>query len=67
MWVRNGKIINPKNVFFDEKVRADKNINCFGALISPGFIDIQINGKLNQISPDYVNGLSDFQMLIQFC
>ena len=46
-WVRNGKIINPEKVFFDERKIADNRINCHGALICPGFIDIQINGKIN--------------------
>lgn len=45
LWVRNGKIINPENIFFVEKSFADKKIDCKGALICPGFIDIQINGK----------------------
>ena len=45
-WVRNGKIVNPEKVFFDEKVSADVQIDCKGALISPGFIDLQINGKI---------------------
>lgn len=43
-WVRNGKIINPEKIFFVEKSFADKRIDCNGALICPGFIDIQING-----------------------
>lgn len=44
VWVRNGILVNPEKVFFDERIKADKKINCNGALISPGFIDIQING-----------------------
>lgn len=44
IWVRNGKIINPEEIFFDEKVSADKKFDCKGAIISPGFIDLQING-----------------------
>lgn len=46
LWVRNGKIINPEKVFFDEKVQSDRKVDCKGALIAPGFIDIQINGKI---------------------
>lgn len=45
IWVRNGKIVNPEKVFFDEKVQADTVINCNGNLIAPGFIELQINGK----------------------
>lgn len=45
LWVRKGKIINPENIFFVEKNFADKKVDCDGALICPGFIDIQINGN----------------------
>lgn len=46
LWVRAGKIINPEKIFFDEKLQAAKRIDCKNAIISPGFIDLQINGKL---------------------
>lgn len=42
--IRNGKIINPEPVFFDEKKIPDKTIDCNNAIIAPGFIDLQING-----------------------
>lgn len=45
LWVRNGKIMNPEFLFFVEKVKADVQIDCNNHIISPGFIDIQINGK----------------------
>lgn len=45
LWVRNGKIINPEKIFFDEQNQADERINCRNAIISPGFIDLQINGE----------------------
>ncbi|XP_033743996.1 N-acetylglucosamine-6-phosphate deacetylase-like isoform X2 [Pecten maximus] len=44
LWVRAGKIINPEKLFFEEKVAADEQIDCGGMIISPGFIDVQING-----------------------
>lgn len=44
LWVRDGKIINPEPVFFDEKNSAHQQIDCLGAIIAPGFIDLQING-----------------------
>ncbi|XP_060064802.1 N-acetylglucosamine-6-phosphate deacetylase-like [Ylistrum balloti] len=44
LWVRAGKIINPEKLFYDEKAAADKQIDCGGRVISPGFIDVQING-----------------------
>lgn len=45
LWVRNGKIINPEKIFFDERTVADRIVNCNGSILAPGFIDIQINGK----------------------
>jgi N-acetylglucosamine-6-phosphate deacetylase len=44
-WVRDGKIVDPEKVFFDEKISANVQIDCKGALIAPGFLDLQINGK----------------------
>ncbi|KAI4500356.1 hypothetical protein M0802_004773 [Mischocyttarus mexicanus] len=44
LWVRDGKIINPEKIFYDEKVLPDCRIDCRGALIAPGYIDLQING-----------------------
>ncbi|XP_068158282.1 N-acetylglucosamine-6-phosphate deacetylase [Drosophila tropicalis] len=44
LWVRNGKIINPEPVFFDERSKAHRQVDCHGAIIAPGYIDLQING-----------------------
>ncbi|CAL7945316.1 unnamed protein product [Xylocopa violacea] len=44
LWVRNGKVVNPEKIFYDEKIKPNIKIDCKGALISPGFIDLQING-----------------------
>ncbi|XP_060661940.1 N-acetylglucosamine-6-phosphate deacetylase [Drosophila nasuta] len=44
LWVRDGKIINPEPVFFDEQTKAHRRIDCKGAIIAPGYIDVQING-----------------------
>ena len=45
LWVRDGKIIDPRDVFWGGKVLADVQIDCNSLIISPGFIDLQINGK----------------------
>lgn len=45
LWVRDGKILDPEKLFFDEKGFADKKIDCDNRIIAPGFIDVQINGK----------------------
>lgn len=44
LWVREGKIVNPEKIFYDEKITPDIKVDCGGALISPGYIDLQING-----------------------
>ncbi|KAK0159848.1 hypothetical protein PV327_010915 [Microctonus hyperodae] len=44
LWVRNGIIIDPEKVFYDEKIHATVRIDCQNAIISPGYIDLQING-----------------------
>ncbi|XP_018425555.1 PREDICTED: N-acetylglucosamine-6-phosphate deacetylase [Nanorana parkeri] len=44
LWVRQGKILNPEKLFFDEKGAADVKVDCHGRIIAPGFIDTQING-----------------------
>lgn len=45
LWTLDGKIIDGKKVFFDKKECADIKVNCKGLIISPSFIDVQINGK----------------------
>lgn len=45
LWVRDGKIVDPEKVFFDEKSQSHVRVDCKAALIAPGFIDLQINGN----------------------
>jgi len=47
LWVRDGKILNPEIVFFDERVQAEVTVDCCGLLVVPGFIDVQINGMIH--------------------
>lgn len=44
LWVREGRILDPEKLFFDEKGFADERVDCEGSIIAPGFIDTQING-----------------------
>ncbi|CAH0397494.1 unnamed protein product [Chilo suppressalis] len=44
LWLRDGKIENPEQIFYVEQLEPCRNIDCKNALIAPGFIDIQING-----------------------
>lgn len=43
--MKNGVIQNPMELFFKDKTKADYQVDCHNLIISPGFIDIQLNGK----------------------
>ncbi|XP_075941301.1 N-acetylglucosamine-6-phosphate deacetylase [Anarhichas minor] len=62
LWVRDGRILDPEKLFFDEQGYADEHVNCEGSIIAPGFIDVQINGgygiDFSQASEDVSSGLS---------
>lgn len=42
--MREGRILDPEKLFFDEKGYADIHVDCEGSIVAPGFIDVQING-----------------------
>ncbi|XP_005948047.1 N-acetylglucosamine-6-phosphate deacetylase isoform X3 [Haplochromis burtoni] len=62
LWVREGRILDPEKLFFDEQGYADKRVDCEGSIIAPGFIDVQINGgygiDFSQASEDVSDGVS---------
>ena len=45
LWVRDGRILNPEKLFYSEQKPPDIRVDCDNAIIVPGFIDVQINGK----------------------
>jgi len=45
VWVRDGRILDPEKLFFDEQGYADRQLDCGGDILAPGFIDVQINGS----------------------
>lgn len=45
LWVRDGKIIDPEPVFYSERRKPSVVVDCNNALLVPGFIEVQINGK----------------------
>uniref|UniRef100_UPI0037E9008A N-acetylglucosamine-6-phosphate deacetylase n=1 Tax=Semicossyphus pulcher TaxID=241346 RepID=UPI0037E9008A len=62
LWVRDGRILDPEKLFFDEQGYADKRVDCEGRIIAPGFIDVQINGgygiDFSRGSEDVSSGVS---------
>jgi len=54
--VRNGKILNPQEVFFGERDWPVNKLDCGGNIIAPGFIDLQINGAFGA---DFSNDVKD--------
>ncbi|KAJ1720680.1 N-acetyl-glucosamine-6-phosphate deacetylase [Coemansia erecta] len=44
LYVQDGKIIDPEKMFWDAKRKPDFRIDCKGGIVSPGYIDVQING-----------------------
>ncbi|KAF5890072.1 N-acetylglucosamine-6-phosphate deacetylase [Clarias magur] len=62
LWVRDGKILNPEKLFFDEQGFADHKVDCRNKIIAPGFIDVQINGgygiDFSQVSDDITGGVA---------
>lgn len=70
LWIRNGVILNPEKLFFEEKVSADVHIDCKGGLIAPGYIDVQINGGFGIDFTESSNIKDDIQVvaknLLQF-
>uniref|UniRef100_A0A3Q1B018 N-acetylglucosamine-6-phosphate deacetylase n=1 Tax=Amphiprion ocellaris TaxID=80972 RepID=A0A3Q1B018_AMPOC len=62
LWVREGRILDPEKLFFDELGYADERVDCEGSIIAPGFIDVQINGgygiDFSRVSEDVSGGVS---------
>ncbi|KIV89858.1 hypothetical protein PV10_07226 [Exophiala mesophila] len=49
LWVSSetGRIISPQSAFYSSHKTADETIDLRGKILSPGFIDVQINGSHN--------------------
>ncbi|XP_076446136.1 N-acetylglucosamine-6-phosphate deacetylase-like [Babylonia areolata] len=59
LWVRNGKIVDPEKIFFDEGITADVQIDCNNCIIAPGFIDTQLNGAVGVDFSDDHSSISE--------
>nr|UEK51553.1 GluNAc-6P deacetylase-like protein [Parasacculina yatsui] len=42
--VENGNIISAEHLFYVRRRRPDFRVDCDGAIVAPGFIDLQVNG-----------------------
>ncbi|KAJ9609835.1 N-acetyl-glucosamine-6-phosphate deacetylase [Cladophialophora chaetospira] len=49
LWVSSetGRIISPQSAFYASHLKADRVVDLEGRILSPGFIDVQINGYHN--------------------
>jgi N-acetylglucosamine-6-phosphate deacetylase len=45
LWFQNGKIVDAKQTFFEQRREPDYVIDARGYIVAPGFLDIQINGS----------------------
>ncbi|KAJ1913053.1 N-acetyl-glucosamine-6-phosphate deacetylase [Mycoemilia scoparia] len=44
LYIQDGRIIDPRHMFWGKQVTPDITIDCEGCIISPGYIDVQLNG-----------------------
>uniref|UniRef100_A0A8C4LE88 Amidohydrolase domain containing 2 n=1 Tax=Equus asinus TaxID=9793 RepID=A0A8C4LE88_EQUAS len=62
LWVREGRILDPEKLFFEERRVADEQRDCGGCILAPGFIDVQINGgfgvDFSQAAEDVGSGVA---------
>jgi len=42
LWIGHGRVIDPADLFYYKNRTFDKEIDCKGALIAPGLIDLQV-------------------------
>ncbi|ORY04794.1 putative N-acetylglucosamine-6-phosphate deacetylase [Basidiobolus meristosporus CBS 931.73] len=46
LWIQDGKFIDPERTFWEQRIVPDVVIDAQGMLVSPGYIDIQVNGAV---------------------
>ena len=63
LWISSdtGRIISPQSAFYSLHTTADKTVDLQGRILSPGFIDVQINGynsfDFSTPDPDFASNL----------
>ena len=58
IWVRDGQVIDPMVLFYQERHQPEVTIECNELIASPGFIDLQVNGIIN----GWIDGQIERQM-----
>ncbi|KIW80992.1 hypothetical protein Z517_04015 [Fonsecaea pedrosoi CBS 271.37] len=64
LWVSSetGRIMSPQSAFYSSHLRPDRTVDLRGGILSPGFIDVQINGSHNfdfsTPDPDFASKLT---------
>ncbi|ORX54525.1 Metallo-dependent hydrolase [Hesseltinella vesiculosa] len=53
VWFQNGKFVDAQTNFFKQRKEADHIIDAEGAIVAPGYLDIQINGSYGIDFADY--------------
>ena len=64
VWVREGKVIDPQRLFYEEKRKPDQIVDCQGLIVAPGFIELQINGDG---SPLYITCVFMLYVILLIC
>ncbi|TFK23162.1 Metallo-dependent hydrolase [Coprinopsis marcescibilis] len=63
LWIdeRTGLILDPNETFFGKKLRPGRTVDLSGDVLSPGFLDIQINGAYGFDFSVYENNDDDYR------
>eukprot|EP00050_Salpingoeca_kvevrii_P010604 m.9379 g.9379 ORF g.9379 m.9379 type:complete len:428 (-) comp2967_c0_seq1:56-1339(-) len=48
IWVQDGRIVSAQDMFYAKRIRGSRFVDCGGRILSPGFIDVQINGGFGE-------------------
>jgi N-acetylglucosamine-6-phosphate deacetylase len=68
LWIssQTGKILNGEDLFYDSRTSPDQVIDLGGRILSPGFIDVQLNGAYGfNFSTDMLNSASYVNELVR--
>ncbi|ORX67881.1 putative N-acetylglucosamine-6-phosphate deacetylase-like protein [Linderina pennispora] len=67
LYVQDGKIIDPAKMFWEENRVPDVRIDCKGGIVSPGYIDVQLNGAYGFDFSNDTEIIQEAGLLLQGC